>query len=334
MLSKVIVVSFVVVAYASVADIDLASFAPGPSTGYKIIGPHTDSFVGGYVTGAGDFNGDGLKDVAISGLAAIGFDRYDSGITYIIFGSRTFSSSAVDAASFTSGSAGIRIIGVTGAQSGNYLGGGMDFNKDGYDDVLIGSHWSDPGGLSDAGTVHVVFGHGPPYTDTDLGSLSGSQGFQISGAAAGDWMYNCAFVGDMNGDHYADIVVGAQFANPVSTRDGIAYVIFGSTSTSNINLATYTFGTNLGFKLIGSGFNNQLGQYLGTAGGRLRRRRRSIHGRSIQLRSLRPQQCDKLPQHQSGQLDDQQHRGLQDHRTRQFQPAAPGTRSRHEQRWD
>ncbi len=62
----------------------------------------------------------------------------------------------------------------------------------------------------------------------DLGSLDGSNGFQISGEAEGDFSgRSVKGAGDINGDGFADLVIGAYFADPNDTNSGASYVVFG-----------------------------------------------------------------------------------------------------------
>jgi hypothetical protein len=65
MLFATVVVSAIVVhvALGAVHDIDLLSFQSGPLTGYEITGQMPNAQSGFFATSAGDFNGDGLKDV-------------------------------------------------------------------------------------------------------------------------------------------------------------------------------------------------------------------------------------------------------------------------------
>ena len=49
----------------------------------------------------------------------------------------------------------------------------------------------------------------------DLSSLDGSNGFKLSGAAADDHSgYSVASAGDVNGDGFDDLIIGARGADP------------------------------------------------------------------------------------------------------------------------
>jgi alpha-tubulin suppressor-like RCC1 family protein len=260
---------------ATVSDIDLAGFTSGPSTGVRIVGDSSYGLLGSYVSTAGDFDGDGLKDIVIGVVTNVIHSRYNAGAVYIMFGSAQLGSSGlIDVLAFQSGSAGFRIIGAADTDEfGGTVAGGGDINGDGYDDVLAGSRKHNPGGKTEAGTVWVIFGRpkGSTFTDIDLAaSLPVELGIKIVGAGASNWLYTTAIVGDMNGDGFDDIVVGAQLNWGNGFQVGRAYVIFGKSSMSDIDVGTLTYGTVNGvtdsFVISGTGSNSQLGQYVGTAG--------------------------------------------------------------------
>ena len=81
--------------------------------------------------------------------------------------------------------------------------------------------------------------------DIDLATLTATQGFRIFGADAGD-QSGCSVssAGDVNGDGFDDLIVGARVWRRVRQRQddaGESYVIFGkSTGFADIDLATLT----------------------------------------------------------------------------------------------
>ncbi|NKI34178.1 choice-of-anchor D domain-containing protein [Wenzhouxiangella sp. XN79A] len=110
------------------------------------------------------------------------------------------------------------------------VGGAGDFNGDGIDDFVIGADRADPNGQSSAGTVYLVFGTagGLPGSFSPA-DLDGSNGFALDGVSEFDRAGSAvALDGDVNGDGFADLVIGAYTADP-DGRDaaGSAYVVFG-----------------------------------------------------------------------------------------------------------
>lgn len=99
-----------------------------------------------------------------------------------------------------------------------------DFNGDGFADVIVGGVCSD-GQEMDSGAAFMFFGSANP-----TGSLTANQADiifqgQVSGDAFGS---SVEFVGDVNGDGFADVLVGAPF-----TGDGKAYIYYGSATPAS-----------------------------------------------------------------------------------------------------
>ena len=60
-----------------------------------------------------------------------------------------------------------------------------------------------------------------------LADLNGENGFKLDGQYINDWTgYNVDTAGDINGDGYDDIIIGA-FGYPQGTGSGCSYVVFG-----------------------------------------------------------------------------------------------------------
>ena len=65
--------------------------------------------------------------------------------------------------------------------SGLSLSSGGDFNKDGYDDLIIGAFDADPYSRDSAGTSYLIFGKASGFTNIDLSSdlATSSKGFKV-----------------------------------------------------------------------------------------------------------------------------------------------------------
>src|SRR5215217_3235784 len=71
----------------------------------------------------------------------------------------------------------------------------------------------------------------PSPANIDLSSLDGRNGFTLNGVAAYDFSGSwAASAGDINGDGFADLAVGAYGADPHGEYSGAGYVVFGHAS--------------------------------------------------------------------------------------------------------
>jgi Ca2+-binding RTX toxin-like protein len=191
--------------------------APQP----MILGVAAGDLAGLSVSAAGDINKDGLADFIV-GAPASDVNAADAGASYVVFGTKAGLPDGFTLASLN-GSNGFRISGTTAADhSGFSVASAGDINHDGYADIIIGAPDADPHG-SGSGAAYVVFGKAGGFAaNIDLASLNGSNGFALSGAAAGDFAGSSVHSGDINGDGYADLIIGAPGAAP-----GATYVVFG-----------------------------------------------------------------------------------------------------------
>ena len=139
---------------------------------------------------------------------------------------------------------------INGATSGDGSGGlsisnAGDINDDGFDDFMIGAP-----SAGSAGKTYVVFGKGTLGSTIELSKVTaGTGGFVITGASNDRSGFSIAVLGDINGDHRDDLLIGA----PGSTGGGAGktYVVFGNaTWNADINLTAVAAGTG-GFVLNG-----------------------------------------------------------------------------------
>ncbi len=181
--------------------------------------------------------------------------------------------SAVFDLSTLDGTNGFRLDGIDATDySGVSVASAGDVNGDGFDDIIIGANYADPGGNSNAGESYVVFGSGNGFAASfDLSALDGTNGFRLDGIDVRDQSgFSVASAGDINGDGFDDIIIGAfggdQAFRPVRIDRGESYVVFGSGSgfAASIDLATLN-GTN-GFRLNGIDSNDFSGFSVASAG--------------------------------------------------------------------
>jgi len=171
-----------------------------------------DAGFGGQVASAGDVNGDGYGDLIVG---ARGYTNGESseGRAYVFFGSPhglsetpgwTFESDFVNA-------------GLGGA-----VAGAGDVNGDGFADIIVGA----PG---------YANGH---YEE---GAAYGFQGSATGLPEVPNWFietnrqwtgygFSVAAIGDVNGDGYGDVIVGAPRDSNPESSEGRAYIYHGSSS--------------------------------------------------------------------------------------------------------
>jgi VCBS repeat-containing protein len=235
------------------AKIDLAALG---GEGFKIQGDAPSDLLGVSVSNAGDINGDGFADMIVG--APFNDDGGTSGgAAYVIFGHAN-GFETIDLGTALDPSQGFQVIGdAAGDTLGFSVSGAGDFNGDGFADIIIGADGNDADG-ADAGAAYVIFGHANGFGTIDLTTpLDPSHGFKIVGDALADYAgESVSGAGDVNGDGFADIIVGARYNDDGGSGAGAAYVIFGTAGgLGTIDLST-PLSSGRGFKILGGSGQN------------------------------------------------------------------------------
>ncbi len=188
----------------------LASGSTASSADWSIIGEGTTDYLGRSVASAGDVNGDGYDDVIVGAY----IDSSGTGKAYVWHGSATGLASGSDASDAN--------WSIAGEGSNNWFGISVasagDVNDDGYDDVIVGASWYS----SSTGRAYVWHGSS---TGLASGSDAGDANWVITGQSNSRTGWSVASAGDVNGDGYADVIIGAE---RYDSNTGEAYVCHGS----------------------------------------------------------------------------------------------------------
>jgi hypothetical protein len=260
--------SYIVFGRPSTTSPELQLSALNGSTGFQISGEFAEDHSGFSVASAGDINGDGFDDIIIGAYQADPLGRSGAGASYVVFGKASGFAAELNLGSLGSGN-GFRISGaVAGDDSGISVGSAGDVNGDGFDDVVVGADLADPLGRADAGASYVIFGKPSGFaSDLDLGALDGTNGFRIVGASAGDQSgASVAAAGDVNGDGFADVIIGAYLADAHGNASGASYVVFGKASGFSADLDLSTLDGTNGFRISGQLAGDRSGRAVASAG--------------------------------------------------------------------
>ena len=240
------------------ATIDLRSPDPATTTAdVTIFGAETgDQF--GRAVAVGDVNGDTIPDLVASAFRADAPSNgpLDYGEVFVFYGNLT--TNRIDLAS---ASPSVWIRGIDDGDNTGRLVALADVNGDTIRDIVIGVSGGD-GPVADpridAGELRIVYGSAALPATLEL--LTGTN-VVIYGASAGNGTATGGLVaGNLNGDAFADIAVGINFADgPGGTRSGAGEVdiLFGSASLP----ATHDLKTTApSVRIYGSNAGDRLGE--------------------------------------------------------------------------
>lgn len=165
------------------------------------------SFFGASVASAGDVNNDGYDDVIV------GASYSNVGRAYIYFGGSSMDSNPD-----------VILTGTAKSFFGNSVSSAGDFNKDGFDDVIVGAYKYN----TDTGSAYIYFGGSTMDSNPDV---------ILTGTTSSYFGLSVSYAGDVNRDGYSDVIVGAGKTN---SSTGCAYIYYGGSTLDSSPDVTLT----------------------------------------------------------------------------------------------
>ncbi len=183
------------------------TLAGGTGSALHLTGTQEGAWFGFSVGTAGDVNGDGFSDVIVGEPHRSNGNAWE-GRVYVYYGA---SWEPWTNQICRSGDA------QTDAEVGSVVAGAGDVNGDGLSEYFVLAPLYDVSGNTDAGKVWLIYGGAalPDWTAT------GGTAFEYYGSSA-------AGAGDVNGDGYDDVIIGAQNYDGPSMNRGKVELYYGS----------------------------------------------------------------------------------------------------------
>ncbi|MFH1536916.1 MAG: integrin alpha [Patescibacteria group bacterium] len=186
-------------------------------------------YLGTSVSSAGDVNGDGFDDVIVGEpFYWNNYNLIDEGAAYVFHGSGAGLSIIEDWSG--AGNEEFALFGTSVSSAG-------DVNGDGFDDVIVGAPYES--GELQKGAAYIFHGSAT--------GLSTTANWIGEGAIEeGEYGWSVSSAGDVNGDGYDDVIVGAPYDENGESEEGMAYVYYGSASGLSTTADWTTEGNEVG----------------------------------------------------------------------------------------
>jgi hypothetical protein len=173
------------------------------------------------VAGVGDLDGDGVEDIAV-GVSEEDTGGTGRGAVYVLF--LNIDGTVKGQQKIASGTGGFGNL-TNGDHFGNTVAGVGDLDDDGVEDLIVAAPYDDTEGTN-RGAVYVLFlnSDGTVKAHQKIASSTGGLGTLTNDDTFG---VGAVSVGDLDGDGFEDLAVGANGDDTGGSKRGAVYILFG-----------------------------------------------------------------------------------------------------------
>ena len=175
------------------------------------------AYFGFSVASAGDVNGDGFSDVIV-GARLFDNGETDEGRAFVYHGSASGLSTTPNWTAESNQAL---------AWFGSSVASAGDVNGDGFSDVIVGAYLFDNGETNE-GRAFVYHGSANGVNNGVPGTPANAAWTAESNQANAQFGSSVASAGDVNGDGFSDVIVGAYWFDNGQTDEGAAFVYYGN----------------------------------------------------------------------------------------------------------
>jgi len=195
---------------------------------FVVVGDPYMNYWLGHSLATGDWNHDGVDDIAFGDPVADRTGEFEGGAVFVFWGGDQWQNDGIIDLAMQVPDVLIYSSDLSEEPQIGFDLLSLDINNDGIDDLAVGAKFGPNQTGNGTGAVYVVYGSDSFTEPVVVDVFLGQQDLTFLGKEGADWFGQSLARGDINGDQKEDLVVGAGKAWRDDSRYGAMYAFYGS----------------------------------------------------------------------------------------------------------